>query len=99
MLSMMILTCYMYQYIDTIMGASIQVGLSVGWTHAVRVSAKERKHNYARLGFPSFSYGTHRSVNIPWPEKGMGDAEYLHAFLKVVMPIAMEFAPELVISE
>ncbi|KAJ6625570.1 histone deacetylase complex protein [Mycena sp. CBHHK59/15] len=37
------------------------------------------------------------SVNIPWPEKGMGDADYIHAFQKVVMPIAMEFAPELVI--
>ena len=41
----------------------------------------------------------HRSVNIPWPEKGMGDAEYLHAFMKIVMPIAMEFAPDLVMSE
>ncbi|KAF8210352.1 hypothetical protein K438DRAFT_1959631 [Mycena galopus ATCC 62051] len=37
------------------------------------------------------------SVNIPWPESGMGDADYIHAFQKVVMPIAMEFAPELVI--
>lgn len=39
------------------------------------------------------------SVNIPWPERGMGDADYIHAFQKVIMPIAMEFAPELVISE
>ncbi|KAI0766556.1 histone deacetylase complex protein [Irpex lacteus] len=37
------------------------------------------------------------SVNIPWPGAGMGDADYLHAFEHVVMPIAMEFAPELVI--
>ncbi|KAJ7462383.1 histone deacetylase complex protein [Mycena galericulata] len=37
------------------------------------------------------------SVNIPWPEKGMTDADYIHAFQKIVMPIAMEFAPELVI--
>ncbi|CCM03597.1 uncharacterized protein FIBRA_05735 [Fibroporia radiculosa] len=37
------------------------------------------------------------SVNIPWPEKGMGDADYILAFQKVVMPIALEFAPELVI--
>jgi len=27
----------------------------------------------------------------------MGDADYIHAFQKIVMPIAMEFAPELVI--
>ncbi|KAF5321404.1 hypothetical protein D9619_001742 [Psilocybe cf. subviscida] len=37
------------------------------------------------------------SVNVPWPDKGMGDAEYIYAFQKVIMPIAMEFAPELVI--
>ena len=39
------------------------------------------------------------SVNIPWPAKGMGDAEYLWAFQKIVMPIAVEFAPDLVIGK
>jgi len=29
----------------------------------------------------------------------MGDAEYLWAFQKIVMPIAMEFAPDLVIGK
>ena len=29
----------------------------------------------------------------------MGDADYLYAFQHIVMPIAMEFAPELVISK
>lgn len=28
----------------------------------------------------------------------MGDADYLLAFQKIIMPIAVEFAPELVIS-
>ncbi|TFK85072.1 histone deacetylase complex protein [Polyporus arcularius HHB13444] len=37
------------------------------------------------------------SVNIPWPESGMGDADYLLAFQKIIMPIALEFAPELII--
>ncbi|TFK54417.1 histone deacetylase complex protein [Heliocybe sulcata] len=41
--------------------------------------------------------GVGYSVNIPWPEKGMGDADYLYAFYHIVMPIAREFAPELVI--
>lgn len=36
------------------------------------------------------------SVNIPWPEAGMGDADYLYVFHHIVMPIAMEFSPELV---
>lgn len=39
------------------------------------------------------------SVNIPWPEKGMDDADYIHAFQKIVMPIGAEFAPDLVISK
>lgn len=29
---------------------------------------------------------------------GMGDADYIYAFQRIVMPIAMEFAPDLVIS-
>ncbi|KAJ8587474.1 histone deacetylase clr3, partial [Rhizopogon salebrosus TDB-379] len=37
------------------------------------------------------------SVNIPWPRKGMTDADYIHAFQQIVMPIGMEFAPDLVI--
>ncbi|KAG8979355.1 Histone deacetylase hda1 [Tulasnella sp. 425] len=41
--------------------------------------------------------GLGASVNIPWPTKGMGDADYLYAFMRIVMPIAYEFAPELVI--
>lgn len=44
------------------------------------------------------THQTNSSVNVPWPEKGMGDADYIHAFQKVIMPIAMEFAPDLVIS-
>jgi acetoin utilization deacetylase AcuC-like enzyme len=39
------------------------------------------------------------NVNVPWPQKGMGDAEYLLAFQRLVMPIAMSFDPELVISK
>ena len=39
------------------------------------------------------------SVNIPWPEGGMGDADYILAFQKIVMPIALEFSPDLVMSE
>jgi len=37
------------------------------------------------------------SVNIPWPRRGMVDADYIHAFQQIVMPICVEFAPELVI--
>lgn len=57
--------------------------------------------------YPDGDYGDHlhcgkdlglgKNVNIPWPTKGMGDAEYLYAFQQVVMPIASEFDPDLVI--
>ena len=40
-----------------------------------------------------------RNINIPWPTKGMGDADYMLAFQHVVMPVAYEFDPDLVISE
>jgi histone deacetylase 6 len=41
--------------------------------------------------------GLGRNVNIPWSQKGMGDADYIYAFQQVVMPIATEFDPDLVI--
>ncbi|POW19340.1 hypothetical protein PSHT_04791 [Puccinia striiformis] len=37
------------------------------------------------------------TVNIPWPEGGMSDADYIYAFQRLVMPIAMEFDPDFVI--
>lgn len=41
--------------------------------------------------------GEGKNVNIPWADTGMGDAEYLYAFQEVVVPIATEFDPDLVI--
>ncbi|KAI9825223.1 MAG: Histone deacetylase hda1 [Thelocarpon impressellum] len=41
--------------------------------------------------------GAGRNVNIPWSKKGMTDSDYMYAFQKVVMPIATEFDPDLVI--
>lgn len=37
------------------------------------------------------------SINIPWSSMGMGDGEYIYAFHQIVMPIAAEFGPDLVI--
>src|SRR5271163_55562 len=41
---------------------------------------------------------TFRNVNIPWAVGNVGDADYIYAFQKVVMPIAYEFNPQLVIG-
>lgn len=57
--------------------------------------------------YPSNNYGDHthcgegpgegKNVNIPWSDQGMGDGDYMFAFQQVVMPIAQEFNPQLVI--
>ncbi|CBQ72644.1 related to HDA1-histone deacetylase A [Sporisorium reilianum SRZ2] len=66
-------------------------------------------HRYDEDGsfYPGSTYGHYesvgvgagegKSVNVPWPAPGMGDADYLYAFHHLVMPIAHEFQPDLVI--
>ncbi|KAJ5104326.1 histone deacetylase Hda1 [Penicillium alfredii] len=41
--------------------------------------------------------GLGKNINIPWPDQGMGDGDYMFAFQQVVMPIAQEFDPDMVI--
>lgn len=41
--------------------------------------------------------GIGKNVNIGWHAQGMGDGEYMAAFQRIVMPIAQEFDPDLVI--
>uniref|UniRef100_A0A673GXU8 Protein deacetylase HDAC6 n=1 Tax=Sinocyclocheilus rhinocerous TaxID=307959 RepID=A0A673GXU8_9TELE len=50
--------------------------------------------NYDKVGQGK---GRGYNVNIPWSGGKMGDPEYLAAFHHIVMPIAREFAPELVL--
>ncbi|XP_018917401.2 histone deacetylase 6 isoform X2 [Bemisia tabaci] len=37
------------------------------------------------------------NVNIPWNKRGIGNAEYIAAFHQIVLPIAYQFNPELII--
>ncbi|XP_075713308.1 polyamine deacetylase HDAC10 isoform X2 [Rhinoderma darwinii] len=41
--------------------------------------------------------GTGFNVNLPWNQIGMGNADYIAAFLHVLLPVAFEFNPELVL--
>lgn len=50
--------------------------------------------NYTNIGTGP---GMGRTVNIPWSDDEMGDAEYLHAFHRIIMPIAYEFNPDFTI--
>jgi histone deacetylase 6 len=37
------------------------------------------------------------TVNIPWPMGGMGNGDYMAAFSHVIIPIAHEYSPDLII--
>ena len=50
--------------------------------------------NYDQVGEGS---GLGKNVNIPWKEAHMTDADYMAAFQRIIMPIAQEFAPDMVI--
>uniref|UniRef100_A0A182FMG5 Uncharacterized protein n=1 Tax=Anopheles albimanus TaxID=7167 RepID=A0A182FMG5_ANOAL len=50
--------------------------------------------NYTTVGHGK---GTGFTVNVPWNHKSMGDAEYMAAFTSVILPIAYEFEPELIL--
>uniref|UniRef100_UPI00398F88E5 polyamine deacetylase HDAC10 isoform X2 n=1 Tax=Pristiophorus japonicus TaxID=55135 RepID=UPI00398F88E5 len=41
--------------------------------------------------------GTGFNINIPWNKVGMGNADYLAAFLYILLPMAYEFNPELIL--
>ncbi|RKF77633.1 Histone deacetylase clr3 [Golovinomyces cichoracearum] len=41
--------------------------------------------------------GLGKNINIGWADQGVGDGEYMAAFQRIVMPIAQEFNPDLVI--
>jgi hypothetical protein len=87
---------FMYRYIATTTVSSIRVDHLGACCLVEKALDWDCKPSYPHIGHIYSSSGS--SVNIPWPEKGMGDADYIYAFQKIVMPIAMEFAPELVIS-
>lgn len=55
---------------------------------------KSTDANFTEIGSGA---GKGFNVNIPWNKKGMADMEYMMAFQSVIMPIAYDFDPELVL--
>ncbi|KAG7205673.1 hypothetical protein KM043_007623 [Ampulex compressa] len=53
-----------------------------------------KQANYTHVGI---GLGRGFNVNIPWNNKGMGNAEYIAAFQQVIMPIAYQFNPQLIL--
>ncbi|XP_015102762.1 histone deacetylase 6 isoform X5 [Vicugna pacos] len=44
-----------------------------------------------------FGQGQGYTINVPWNQVGMRDADYIAAFLHVLLPVALEFQPQLVL--
>ncbi|XP_029473254.1 polyamine deacetylase HDAC10 [Rhinatrema bivittatum] len=53
-----------------------------------------KESNYDAVGKGE---GTGFNVNVPWNKIGMGNADYIAVFLHVLLPMALEFNPELII--
>ena len=51
----------------------------------------------ANVDYVGSEQGEGYNVNIPWNGSGMGDTEYALAFFNVVLPIAYEYNPDLVL--
>ena len=49
------------------------------------------------IGSVGAGLGIGKNVNIGWHDQGMGDGDYMAAFQRIVMPIATEFNPDLVV--
>jgi len=39
-----------------------------------------------------------KNINIPWETRKVGTPEYMHLFFQLVMPVATEFCPDLVLG-
>lgn len=53
--------------------------------------------DYAAHNMSGEGEGRGFNMNIPWSSGGMGDGDYIYAMNKVIMPIAIEYDPDLVI--
>ena len=82
-------------YISVRVWCSIRVCVSSLTTHNMQV------HRHENGKFFPFTGATHEnvetSVNLAWSQKGMGDAEYVVAFERVILPIITQFDPDLVL--
>ncbi|XP_025324517.1 histone deacetylase 6 isoform X3 [Canis lupus familiaris] len=50
--------------------------------------------NWSTIGF---GQGQGYTINVPWNQVGMRDADYIAAFLRLLLPVALEFQPQLVL--
>lgn len=54
-----------------------------------------REYPFEQLS--NYTTGSKNIINIPWNDDRMGDPEYVLAFMNIIMPVAYEFNPDLVL--
>lgn len=54
-------------------------------------------NEYPMNTISNFNTGSKNIINIPWNDDRMGDAEYILAYLNILLPCAYEFNPDLVL--
>lgn len=40
-----------------------------------------------------------KNINVPWPSHGFGNDDYIYVFNKLLMPVAFEFDPDIVLGK
>ena len=70
----------------------LYISLHVSQDGAFYPIGQEKNHLHCGRGA-----GEGKNINIPWKTAGMGDGDYLYAFQQIVMPIAQDFDPDLVL--
>ncbi|KAJ2670559.1 Histone deacetylase hda1 [Coemansia spiralis] len=51
----------------------------------------------SNMGMVGSGAGKWFNINVPWASGGMGDGDYMYAFKKLVIPVAREFRPDMII--
>ncbi|QIX02429.1 hypothetical protein AMS68_007946 [Peltaster fructicola] len=62
-----------------------------------RIDVERDNESYGNRSKLGVDKGLGYNINIPWSQGGMGDGDYIYAFDQVVLPIAREYQPDIII--
>ncbi|XP_059970050.1 polyamine deacetylase HDAC10 isoform X6 [Mesoplodon densirostris] len=80
------------QLVDAVLAGAVRNGLAL-----VRILIVDWDVHHGQGIQYIFENDPRASTDAPWPQVGMGNADYVAAFLHVLLPVAFEFDPELVL--
>ncbi|XP_034505177.1 histone deacetylase 6 isoform X5 [Ailuropoda melanoleuca] len=88
--------------VDAVLGNEIRNGMAIISVLYFSIHRYEqgrfwphlKASNWSTVGF---GRGQGYTINVPWNQVGMRDADYIAAFLHLLLPVALEFQPQLVL--